>query len=215
MIKKGYISSKILQDKHYRVSELFHQSAILFNILCQTYLDLAWKSKMHSDGTMFPGDFIVGIETPLGNMSNHYKMDYYDAFDIRELDKAPVYDRYEEDVAIRRLNSLPLIDSSYVQTEKTISLIPELTKELTPVENIINKLTYALWKLNEFKFSKMNTGYHDIKDLYRRRREYFKLICHNYKDLSWKSELDIAGQRAPEGTFLVGLHTDYGHVLLS
>ncbi len=50
----------------------------------------------------------------------------------------------EEDVAIRRLNSLPLIDSSYVQTEKTISLIPELTKELTPVENIINQLTYAL-----------------------------------------------------------------------
>lgn len=65
----------------------------------------AWKSKLHDDGTMYEDYFIVGITTKEGDYTYHYHIGHWDIFDVKELEKAPVFDGHKpEDVT--RLMSL-------------------------------------------------------------------------------------------------------------
>lgn len=41
---------------------------------------IAWKSKEHSDDSMFLVFFIVGVITPLGQYTYHYKLEHWDLF---------------------------------------------------------------------------------------------------------------------------------------
>lgn len=81
-----------LSDGYHSYNELYKHRMILFSIICNQNKDLAWKSKLHHDGTMFDGYFIVGINTPEGQFTYHYQMKYWYLFNVEELDKAPVYD---------------------------------------------------------------------------------------------------------------------------
>lgn len=91
-------------DGYHTFNELYHHRAILFSIVCKTYKDKAWKSKMHDTGDMYDGMFIVGIETPYGQATYHYNINpYWDMFDVKELEKAPKYDGHTPDDAINRL----------------------------------------------------------------------------------------------------------------
>lgn len=94
---KDLIKTKDISDGYHTFGELYHHRAILFSVICNTYKEKAWKSKLHDDGTMFDGDmFIVGIETPEGNYTYHYHTDlYWDIFEVKELDKAPKWDGHE------------------------------------------------------------------------------------------------------------------------
>lgn len=55
---------------------------------------------------MFNGDFIAGINTPKGIASYHIKLEYWDLFDISEIDRAPKYDNYSPEDVIKRILSL-------------------------------------------------------------------------------------------------------------
>lgn len=86
-------SSKGISDKWHTFDELYYHRMILFLSLQLAHKDKAWKSKQHHDGSMFDDSFIVGIDTPNGQYSYHYDLEYWDLFeDINELDKAPEYD---------------------------------------------------------------------------------------------------------------------------
>lgn len=86
-------------DGFHTFNELYHHRMILFSVICSQNKDKAWKSRLHSDGTMFPDYFIVGITTPLGDYTYHYHKDHWDKFNVAELDKAPVWDGHKpEDV---------------------------------------------------------------------------------------------------------------------
>lgn len=62
-------------DGHHTFDELYHHRAVLFSAVCYAYKDKAWRSKKHHDGTMFGDDwFIVGVETPAGQYSYHYRI---------------------------------------------------------------------------------------------------------------------------------------------
>ena len=67
----------------------------LFSVICNTYRDKAWKSKLHDDGTMFKDYFIVGITTEEGEYTYHYHLDYWDYFNVRELDRSPKWDGHK------------------------------------------------------------------------------------------------------------------------
>lgn len=43
---------------------------------------------------MFEGDFIVGINTPQGIATFHIKLEYWDLFNIPEIENAPKYDLF-------------------------------------------------------------------------------------------------------------------------
>lgn len=80
-------------DGYHTFNELYHHRAVLFSKVVQFAGDRAWKSKLHADGTMYEGYFIVGVETPEGQATYHYEIDpYWEMFDCKELGQAPVWD---------------------------------------------------------------------------------------------------------------------------
>ena len=94
-------------DGYHTFNELYHHRAVLFSVIVANYPERSWKSKKHSDGTMYDGMFIVGIETPDGQATYHYNIDpYWDMFKCRELDKAPEWDGHTPAQAIERIGKL-------------------------------------------------------------------------------------------------------------
>lgn len=104
--KGSKISTKEISDKYHTFGDLYHHRAVLFSVICNQNKDLAWKSLLHSDGTMFDGGmFVVGIETPEGNFTYHYKLEYWDMYKVKVLDNAPKWDGHSAK-DIGRLTSL-------------------------------------------------------------------------------------------------------------
>lgn len=96
-----------LSDGYHTFNELYHHRAVLFSVICNAFKSCAWKSKKHSDGTMYDGMFIVGIDTPEGSATYHYDIEpYWNMFDIKELDNAPEWDGHTPDDAISRIAGL-------------------------------------------------------------------------------------------------------------
>lgn len=94
-------------DGYHTFNELYHHRAVLFSVICNDRPTQAWKSKLHDDGTMFEGMFIVGIETPGGQATYHYDIDpYWEMFDVSELPHAPKWDGHTPDEAIGRIGKL-------------------------------------------------------------------------------------------------------------
>ena len=76
-------------------------------MVAKAFPDRAWKSLKHSDGSMYDGMFIVGIETPGGQATYHYDVDpYWSIFDCEELDAAPEWDGHTPERAIERIAAL-------------------------------------------------------------------------------------------------------------
>lgn len=93
-------------DGYHTFNELYHHRAVLFAALCNNTSVQAWKSKLHHDGTMYDGMFIVGMSLPrgFGQVSYHYDIDpYWDMFDVLELDRAPEWDGHTPTDAINRI----------------------------------------------------------------------------------------------------------------
>lgn len=94
-------------DGYHSFNELYHHRAVLFSVICNTYPEKAWKSKLHDTGDMYDGMFIVGIETEQGQATYHYDIEpYWDMFKVKELDKAPKWDGHTPSDAIERIGGL-------------------------------------------------------------------------------------------------------------
>lgn len=94
-------------DGYHTFNELYHHRAVLFSVIVRDHPELAWKSKLHHDGTMYDGMFIVGINTPKGQATYHYDIDpYWEMFDCKELERAPEWDGHTPDQAIERIATL-------------------------------------------------------------------------------------------------------------
>lgn len=101
------ISTDDISDGQHTFGELYDHRAILFSLICHYNKDKSWKSKLHDDGTMFDDYFIVGIETPKGQATYHYKINpYWEIFNVKELDNAPKYDGHTPADALKRIQSL-------------------------------------------------------------------------------------------------------------
>lgn len=94
-------------DGYHTFNELYHHRAVLFSVIVRDHPELAWKSKMHHDGTMYDEMFIVGIETPQGQATYHYDIEpYWEMFGCKELERAPEWDGHTPDQAIERIATL-------------------------------------------------------------------------------------------------------------
>lgn len=99
------ISRKQISDGYHTFDELYYHRMILFSMVLNQNKEIAWKSKLHHDGTMFGEDsFICGIETPEGQYTYHYKLDFWDNFNVKELEYAPVYDGHKPSDITRLLS---------------------------------------------------------------------------------------------------------------
>ena len=105
-LKNLGLSRKEITDGWHTFEELYYHRMMLTLALAKSHLEHSWKSKQHDDGTMFEGSFIVGFNTPVGQYSYHYGLEYWELFkDIKTLDKAPKYDGHQPK-DIERLLSL-------------------------------------------------------------------------------------------------------------
>lgn len=91
-LKSELENIKDVSDGYHTFDELYYHRMILFSIICNIFKDKAWKSKLHHDGTMFNDCFIVGVETPEGQYTYHYKEKFWNYFNVKELDKSPEWD---------------------------------------------------------------------------------------------------------------------------
>lgn len=106
-VNKSQIDTGKISDGFHTFDELYFHRTVLFACLCKANADKAFKSKKHSDGTMFDDMFIVGIFTPAGYYTYHCEMEYWDLFtSVTEVEFAPEWDGHKpEDVT--RLLSIP------------------------------------------------------------------------------------------------------------
>lgn len=89
------VSRKDISDGYHTFDELYYHRMVLFSIILNQNPNISWKSKWHSDGTMYDNYFICGIETPKGQYTYHYDLKYWDKFKVKELEYAPKWDGHK------------------------------------------------------------------------------------------------------------------------
>ncbi len=103
------LNTKHITDKYHTFGELYTIRMFLILIICMQNKDKAFKSRKHFDeenDPMFNGDFVVGLYTYFGPVAFHFKLEFWDLFDILEIERAPQYDGYDKDEAMIRLLSI-------------------------------------------------------------------------------------------------------------
>ena len=103
--KSGISFSDLVPD----FKEMYELRARFFRIICNKYPELAFKTKKHFDeenDPMFNGDFLAGIYTPYGVVTYHFKLKYFDDFNVPEIERGPRYTNYSIQDGLYRLASL-------------------------------------------------------------------------------------------------------------
>ena len=109
-----------VSDGYHTFNVLYHHRGVLFSVICNLMPKKAWKSKLHDTGDMYDGMFIVGIETPEGQATYHYDIDpYWDMFKVKEIERAPKWDRHTPSDAIKRIGAITAADAGAAE-HKTI-----------------------------------------------------------------------------------------------
>lgn len=106
LLVESKVSAENLSDGYHTFKELYHHRAVLFALICNQNQNRAWKSLLHSDpeDKMYDGMFIVGIDTPEGQVTYHYDIDpYWQMFHVKELNRAPKWDGHTPTEAVTRL----------------------------------------------------------------------------------------------------------------
>lgn len=93
-------------DGYHTFNELYDHRTLLLAVIANNNPSISWKSLKHNDGTMFKNMFIVGINTPEGQITYHVELDKWDLFNIYEFDKAPEFDGHTSKDVLHRLKSL-------------------------------------------------------------------------------------------------------------
>lgn len=98
-------------DGYHSFNELYHYR-MLYNACTALAFDgVGWsvvRSRRHSSGAIIFGGpwFVVHMETPAGQITNHYRAEYWRLFDgIEEVDKAPAWDLHTPEIARLRLQA--------------------------------------------------------------------------------------------------------------
>lgn len=104
-----YVNMGEVSDGYHTFNELYRHRSALFVTLVRKFPEISWFSKLHQDGTMFDGMFIVGMELPTGQITYHLNVDPYfemlRATQALELEHSLTWDGHtSDDVMIRLLD---------------------------------------------------------------------------------------------------------------
>ena len=101
------------RDEYHTMDELY-EYRMLYNALAANAMpDRAVKSWRHSGGKLCFGGgwFVVYLNLPTGQVSNHYKAEHWELFRIPEAPSAPEYDGHTPAIAADRLRATLGADS--------------------------------------------------------------------------------------------------------
>lgn len=119
-IEETTAQNQTVRELHQSYEELYQQKIILFCTLCNCFKGQSWKSKKSFNDEIEPINsdvFIAGIQTPKGNVMYYIKQKYWELFEIKELERAPLCDYYTEQERLMRILSLTT-DVSQKQPEE-------------------------------------------------------------------------------------------------
>lgn len=115
LIVENRVETGKISDGYHTFNELYNDRFYLFIALCKMFSQateafstkVSWRSKLHADGSMYPGWFIMGIGREEGEqISYHLPIDMWDLCEgIDILENAPSWDGHtNKDVWERVLN---------------------------------------------------------------------------------------------------------------
>lgn len=99
-------------DGFHTFTELYEHRIALFAAFCILMKHMAWRSKLHADGTMYDGWFIAGVDLAAGRITYHMPLSDWELFKtITELPKAPEWDGATPDDSVKRLHKFVGVES--------------------------------------------------------------------------------------------------------
>lgn len=108
-LRKDGQSVKKVSDGYHTFGDYTDMRNEYLIALCNAYPEISWKTKKHFDeenDPMFNGDFLAGINTPAGQISQHLKLKFWELLKVPEIERGPKYDGYTEEDVKERLHSL-------------------------------------------------------------------------------------------------------------
>lgn len=110
MSDKGKIS-----DGYHTFDELYEHRIVLWKALCRVMAerhhrstDLVWRTRLHSDGSSFPGWFVLGMGYNAGEQITYHLPDKeWASCDFAlELPQAPEFDNHSPSDVLKRIEAL-------------------------------------------------------------------------------------------------------------
>ncbi len=104
-----------ISDGYHTFGELYEHRFVLFIKLCElcsvtgdANSESVWRSKAHSDGSVWDGWFLLGINISKGEqITYHLPIDKWDQIDFAEtFDKAPEFDGHTSKDVLERIANL-------------------------------------------------------------------------------------------------------------
>ena len=101
-------------DGYHSFNDLYAQRLYLSAALFNSFKEFGWKSWKHSDGELCFGGgwFIVGVSTPEGDYTYHYKAEHWELFQCKAVDIAPEWDGHTDKDVERLLSLLRIKDQA-------------------------------------------------------------------------------------------------------
>lgn len=91
--------------RHRRILTIYIAKQLHMQNTLEDDYDFVYRSKEHHDDSMFDGYFIVVFNTPRGQYSYHYELEFWDDFDfLPEHDRADKWDGHQPDDIDRLLS---------------------------------------------------------------------------------------------------------------
>lgn len=105
-----------VSDGYHTFDELYDFRRAYNAALVNTHKYPCIKSCRHSDGELCFGGgwFVVQIQLPTGQISNHYENKYWDDFDCEERERADEWDGHTDKDVLERLTNLKFISKEEV-----------------------------------------------------------------------------------------------------
>lgn len=95
-----------VSDGYPTFNELYDHRCHLFAALMNSNRGISWKSRLHADGSAFPGWIIAGMHLPTGDITYHLPETMWDTLDaIGERTRAPDWDGHTSADVVKRLRS--------------------------------------------------------------------------------------------------------------
>ncbi len=117
-----------LSDGYHTFNELYKHRTVL-TALAFIHLPYAWKAKIHEDGSMYDGMFIVGAPTPWGMITYHYDLEYWNLFKVPELPHAPKFDGHTPNDVVDRLENYIMSATTKLVNDYNVDAIERVVQE--------------------------------------------------------------------------------------
>jgi hypothetical protein len=95
-----------VSDGYHTFGELYDHRCLLFVALVKAHPELAWRSRLHDDGTSEPGWWAGGLHLPAGDISYHLPDALWpllDGVNVNTLERAPKWDGHTSADVLNRL----------------------------------------------------------------------------------------------------------------